>query len=270
MSIFTRKRVIVAVCLLLAAALGATGTAGYLAFVRSPDNSPAEACNGAPGARSVVVSAGASMTQGTLGGDWVGALRGRPELAAYEFVNAGINGNTSADLLARVDTDIVACRPAAVTILVGSNDVRNGTSPDQYRDNLTAIVDRLKARTTARISLMSLPPLGEDLNTDINRTLSRYNAAIRETAARAGVDYVPVHERMVDILARHNDRRPFDFSFPLALTAATRHYVFGQSWDDVARSGGRELLIDHIHLNDRGAAQLTELAANWLTTALEP
>src|SRR3712207_2281363 len=98
MSIFTRKRVIVGVCLLLAAALGATGTAGYLAFVRSPDNSPAEACNGAPGARPVVVSAGASMTQGTLGGDWVGALRGRPELAEYEFVNAGINGNTSADL----------------------------------------------------------------------------------------------------------------------------------------------------------------------------
>ncbi|MGV9294030.1 SGNH/GDSL hydrolase family protein [Amycolatopsis sp. NPDC003676] len=265
--IFTKKRVTVAACLLLAAALGAVGTAGYLAFLRSPANTPAEACadRTASRTRPVVVSAGASMTQGTLGADWVGALRGRPDLAGYEFVNAGVNGDTSSGLRARVDTDIVACRPAAVTILVGANDVRSGTPLDQYRDDLTAIVHRLQAQTTARISLMSLPPLGEDLTTEINRTLARYNAAIKQIAMQTGADYVPAYERMADILARYGDRQPYGFTFPLALSAATRHYVFGQSWDDIASNGGRELLIDHIHLSDRGAAQITELVANWLT-----
>ncbi|UJW28509.1 GDSL-type esterase/lipase family protein [Saccharothrix sp. AJ9571] len=261
--VLTKKRVLLAACLVLVATLGVFGTAGYLAFVRAPDGTPAEACAGEQ-ARPVVVNAGASMTQGTLGGDWVGALREKPEFAAYEFVNAGVNGDTSADLLARVDTDVMACRPAAVTVLVGTNDVRNGVPLADYRANLTGIVDRLKSGTNARIALMSLPPLGEDPDTGVNRTLSGFNAAIKETAARAGVDYLPVHERMTGILAQRTGLQPYDFSFPLALWAATEYYVFGQSWDDVTRGAGRELLIDHIHLNDRGAAQLTELATDWL------
>ncbi|QFU88436.1 GDSL-type esterase/lipase family protein [Amycolatopsis sp. YIM 10] len=263
--ILTRKRVLVAAALVLVATLGTVGIAGYLAFLRAPANTPAEACGGGATSRPAVVSAGASMTQGTLGGDWVGDLRGRPEFAGYEFVNAGHNGDTAADLLARVDTDVVACRPAAVLVLVGSNDVRDGTPLERYRADLTAIVDRLRTGTTARIALLSLPPLGEDLTTDINRSLAGYNAAIEETAGRSGVDFLPVHRRMLDLLGPDTDRRPYDFSFPLALSAATRHYVLGQSWDDIARGGGRALLIDHIHLNDRGAARLADVAAEWLT-----
>jgi acyl-CoA thioesterase I len=265
MKLRTKKRTIVAGCLLLAVVLGVTAITGYLAFVRSPANTPAEICGDGPrpGIRPVVVTAGASMTQGTLGGDWVGGLR--DQLTAYEFVNAGVNGNTSADLRARVDTDIVACRPAAVTILIGSNDVRDRVPLEEYRDNLSAIVHQVQARTTARIALMSLPPLGEDLNTEINRVLAGYNAAVKQTAAQARVDYVPVYERMADILAQPGNQ-PYDFSFLQAFWAAAQHYVLGNSWDDVARDAGRALLIDHLHLSDRGAAQITELTANWLAT----
>jgi len=162
----------------------------------------------------------------------------------------------------------VACRPAAVTILVGTNDVRNGVPLDQYRDNLAAIVERIKTHSTARIALMSLPPLGEDLDAAINRTLSGYNAAIKETATHTHVDYVPVYERMADVLGQRGDRPPYDFTVALALSAATQHYVLGRSWDDIARSGSRELLIDHIHLSDRGAAEVTDLVTGWLAAAL--
>ncbi|MEU7803370.1 GDSL-type esterase/lipase family protein [Micromonospora arborensis] len=263
-----KKRIFIALCLLLVGVLGAAGTVGYLTFLRSPANPPAEACadGRAQGSPAVVVAAGASMTQGTLGADWVGALRDRPEHQGYEFVNAGVNGDTSADLLQRLDTDVVACRPSAVTLLIGTNDVRDGVPLNQYRDNLRAIVDRVKSGTTARIALMSLPPLGEDLNTEINQKLAGYNAAIKETAAQAEVDYLPVHERMVDLLRqRGGDPAPYDFSFPLAFGAATQHYLFGRSWDEVARAGGRELLVDHIHVNNRGGAIIVELAAQWLS-----
>ncbi|MFI6783977.1 SGNH/GDSL hydrolase family protein [Micromonospora sp. NPDC050276] len=254
--------------------LGAGGAVGFLTFVRAPVNPPAEACadEHTSDSRPVVVAAGASMTQGTLGADWVGALRARPELHGYEFVNAGVNGSTSADLRQRVDTDILACHPNAVTILVGTNDVRDGVSLNQYRDNLNAIVDLIKSRATARIALMSLPPLGEDLDTAINRKLTAYNTAIKEAAARAQADYLPVYEQMVEFLQqRGSDPAPYDFSFALAFGAATQHYLFGHSWDDVARNGGRELLVDHIHLNDRGGAIITDLAAQWLSeTQLRP
>ncbi|MFI7549355.1 SGNH/GDSL hydrolase family protein [Micromonospora sediminimaris] len=264
-----KKRLVIVACLLLVGALGAAGTVAYLAFGRPAANPPTEACADGrrPDAPPTVVAAGSSSTQGTLGADWVGALRERPENRGYEFVNAGVNGDTSADLRQRVDTDIIACRPAAVIIMIGGNDVRDDVPLDQYRDNLSAIVDRVESRTTARVALLSLPPLSEDLDSDLNRKLGTYNTVIQQTATRAEVDYLPVHEQLVDILRqRVTDPAPYDFSFPLAFGAATQHYLLGRSWDEVARDGGRELLVDHVHLNDRGGAIITELAAEWLAT----
>jgi lysophospholipase L1-like esterase len=256
-----KRAIVITISLLLAAALCATGTVAYLTFLRPADNPPADAC-ATRATRPRVVAAGASMTQGSLGADWVASLRAA--FPAYEFVNAGSNGDTTADLLQRVDTDIVACRPAAVTLLIGTNDVRNGVPPAEYRANLRAIVDRVRSGTGARVALMSLPPFGEDLNAPINRTLTGYNAAIKDLAARTGTDYLALHERMADIL-RHGTRTSYGFSFPLAFTVAAQHYLLRRTWDEIARAGGRELLVDHIHLTDRGGALVTELAGGWLT-----
>ncbi|NYI05736.1 SGNH/GDSL hydrolase family protein [Allostreptomyces psammosilenae] len=262
------RRVALALCLLLVGVLGVGSVPGYLTFLRGPDNPPAEACaDGNTPGRPVVVAAGASMTQGTLGADWVGALRDRPEYRGHEVVNAGVNGSTSADLRQRVDSDIVACRPDAVVVLIGANDVRGDVPPEEYRENLEAIVDRVSARTTARIALMSLPPLGEDLDSELNRRLAGYNAVIEETATGSGADYLPLHERMADLLRqRAGEPTPYAFSFPLAYVAATKHYLLGRSWDEVARSHRLELLVDHLHLSDRGGAIVTDLTAQWLST----
>lgn len=268
-----KKRIAVTLSLLLAGLLAAAGTVGYLTFLRSPANPPAEACAGGrkPAGRPVVVAAGASMTQGTQGADWVGALRDRPEFRGYEFVNAGVNGSTSADLRERVDTDVVACGPDAVTLLIGTNDVRNGVPVEQYKENLGAIIDRVRTRTTARIALMSLPPLGEDLGADINHTLGAYNAAIKETATRTQATYLPLHEQMAETLRqRGGNGTPYDFSFALAYGAAAEHYLLRRSWDEVARGNGLELLVDHIHLSDRGGAIVTGLAAQWLSADNAP
>ncbi|SEG77672.1 Lysophospholipase L1 [Nonomuraea solani] len=250
-----KRLIVISLCLLVAAA----GLVGYLTFLRPPDNPPA-ACTAEP-TRPRVVAAGDSLTQGSLGANWLAALRAKHP--AYEFVNAGINGNTSADLLRRVDSDIVACRPAAVTLLIGTNDVRDDVPLDQYRNNLRGTIERVKAQTGARVALMSLPPLGEDLNTDINRKLTGYNAAIKEIATQANADYLPLHERMAEIL-REGPRTAYDFSFPLAFEAAAQHYLFQRGWDEIARSGGRELLVDHVHLADRGGAIVADLTTDWL------
>ncbi|WP_018349737.1 SGNH/GDSL hydrolase family protein [Longispora albida] len=247
----------------LTGALALAGTAGYLAFARPATNPPAQACPAASPRLPIVVTAGASATQGALGADWVGTLR--TQHPAYEFVNAGVNGSTSADLLARIPS-ITACSPAAVTILIGANDVRNGVPPTTYRTNLEGIVTKL-APSGARIALMSLPPLGEDLTGPMNRKLHEYNAVIRETATRFTLTYLPVNENMTAYLSEHPaTRSPYDFSFPLALTAATQHYILGRSWDEIADRAGRQLLVDHIHLTNRAGTIVTALVSSWLST----
>lgn len=267
--ILTRKRIVLTLGAVLLAVLGAAGTVGYLTFLRAPADPPSAACaNGRPsGTGPVVVAAGASMTHGTLGRDWVGDLRERPEFREYVFVNAGHNGDTSADLRKRVDRDIVACAPDLVTVLIGTNDVRGGVPVEQYRDNLGAVVDRIRERTSARLALMSIPPLGEDLDAEENRKLAAYNTAVRETAERVRADYLPVHERFAERLSDQGGRPGYDFSFATAYLAATQHYLLRRSWDEVARGNGLELFVDHIHLSDRGGALLTDLAAPWLAGA---
>ncbi|MET8863952.1 GDSL-type esterase/lipase family protein [Nonomuraea sp. NPDC004580] len=246
---------------LLVFVLGTAGVVGWLTFLRAPDSPPSAACGAEP-TRPRLVAAGASMTQGSLGADWVGAVRARHP--AYEVVNAGVNGNKVADLLARVETDVVACRPAAVTLLIGTNDVRDDVPPDRYRADLRTLVERVTT-TGARVALMSLPPLGEDLDTGPNLRLPAYNAAIKEVAAATGADYLPLYERMADTLSQAGPRTPYAFSFPLALTVAAQHHLLRRSWDEIAASGGRMLLVDHIHLTDRAASMVTDLTAAWLT-----
>lgn len=137
--------------------------------------------------------------------------------------------------------------------------------PEQYRDNLRAIVDRIRAGTSARIALLSLPPLGERLDAGPNLRLAAYNAAIREIAERTGADYLPLNERMVDLLHRRGGSpRAYDFGFALAYGAAAQHHLLGRTWDEVARSNGLHLFVDHLHLSDRGGAVVTDLAAAWL------
>ncbi|MEU4765160.1 GDSL-type esterase/lipase family protein [Actinosynnema sp. NPDC023794] len=259
------KRAIIALCAVLVGVLGVAGAVGYLAFVRPPVNPPAEACGGegVPGSGPVVVAAGASTTRGTLGADWVGALRDR----GHRLVNAGVNGHTTADLLARVDADVVACRPDAVTLLIGTNDVRGDVPLDEYRADLGAIVARVRSGTTARIALLSLPPLGEDLDGALNVELRDYNAVVEEIATEAGVSYLPLHERMVDALRERDDEpTPFGFDFGVAYLAAAEHHLLGHEWDEVARGNGLRLLVDHVHLSDRGGAIVADLVDGWLST----
>ena len=243
----------------------------YVAFVRPPENHPAAFLRRGRQATTatLVVSAGASSTHASLSGDYVALLRGRLGGRGHEFVNAGVNGDTSGDLLRRLDA-IVACRPDAVTILIGTNDARaalaTGGAPDTFRANLAAILARLNAGTAARVAVLSLPPLGEDLDSESNRVVDRYNAVIREVAAAHGAAYLPLHEELRALIEGdgRGRRTPYAFRPGFLLGNAVRRYAGRQSWDAIADRNGFAALTDGIHLSDRGAAVAARLIAEWL------
>jgi acyl-CoA thioesterase-1 len=146
-----------------------------------------------PSTRVLVVSAGDSLTQGTFSADYVGLLRTKLNGKGYEFVNAGVNGEMSQELLARVQ-EIIACKPDVITILIGTNDVHdlirtNIHDPSNpraslalYRRNLEQIILQIQSETQARVAVLSIPPLGEDLESPANIILRRYNDSVREIA----------------------------------------------------------------------------------------
>jgi lysophospholipase L1-like esterase len=93
----------------------------------------------------------------------------REELAPAEVLNAGVPGNTSADLLKRLARDVLAHQPQVVLIQVGINDSaidvwRNPPAthprvpPDAFRANLLQIIASIRS-TGARILLVAPNPL---------------------------------------------------------------------------------------------------------------
>ena len=68
-----------------------------------------------------VVFAGDSITE-----QWAGL---ETAFAPLKAVNRGISGDSSAGLLSRFEKDILACRPRAVVILIGTNDLSAGIAP---------------------------------------------------------------------------------------------------------------------------------------------
>jgi lysophospholipase L1-like esterase len=77
------------------------------------------------------------------------------------ILNKGIGGNTTADLLARIDNDVLNEGPDLVVLMVGTNDFLNSKkmiSYENYTDNLDAIVKKIKANN-AQVLLLSPPPV---------------------------------------------------------------------------------------------------------------
>jgi acyl-CoA thioesterase-1 len=117
----------------------------------------------AAGAERVLVVLGDSLTAG-LGvarDEAYPALleaRLRREGFAYRVVNAGVSGDTTAGGRRRLDW-VLRAQPDLVVVALGANDGLRALPLDALRDNLTAIVTRLRAAgTRVLLAGMRLPP----------------------------------------------------------------------------------------------------------------
>jgi lysophospholipase L1-like esterase len=234
-----------------------------------------------------VVCFGASLTAGTVSFNYLDLLSARPALAGFRFVNHGVNGDLAWNGLQRLDR-VIAERPDFVTILIGTNDV-NATMSERnqvrykafnhlpvepslawYEQNLGTIVQRLKQETSARLALLSLAVIGEDLEHEANRKINLYNEAVRRVAQKENCAYLPLHERMVAYLHEHDAERAqlpprLEYRDGLHNTGnALALHATGLSWDEVSRRNGLLLTTDCLHLNSIAAGMIADLIEGWL------
>ena len=75
-----------------------------------------------------------------------------PSVAGCQMVNRGQSHDTSAQLLLRLERDVIALKPDLVFLEIGVNDLKSiGALPDEER----AIIDRLKTNRTAIIDRLN-------------------------------------------------------------------------------------------------------------------
>jgi lysophospholipase L1-like esterase len=87
--------------------------------------------------RHAVVFLGDSITEGW--GEGLGAAF--PDIKP---ANRGISGDTTRGVLLRLEEDVLALDPAAVVLLIGTNDLEEGASPEVIAGNLKLIVAALE------------------------------------------------------------------------------------------------------------------------------
>ncbi|WP_256774514.1 MULTISPECIES: SGNH/GDSL hydrolase family protein [unclassified Stenotrophomonas] len=104
-----------------------------------------------------VVFFGDSITEG-----W-GRTGSATFFAGKGYLNRGISGQTTAQMLLRFRQDVIALQPAVVVILAGTNDIAGNTGPASQamiEDNLHSMVELAKAHGIA-VVLSSVLPVSE-------------------------------------------------------------------------------------------------------------
>lgn len=229
--------------------------------------------------KKILICAGDSITHGNMSYNWVKDLS--TQLPNYQVFNAGINADLSYTLLNRLD-DIIAMKPHHINILIGGNDIvaqsyplkKNdryitfnkipwGTQPSlqAYEDNLHKIISRLKNETAASISLMSIAPIGEDLEHPIYKTVEKHNKIVKKVADAEGVLYLPLHEKLHEFLKNNKAQShiPFEKTRNYTTQSAILHIILGWDWDKITQHHKHLLTFDNLHFNSKGGHIIRDL-----------
>ncbi len=190
----------------------------------------------APGEQRVVFM-GDSLTDG-WGRKYGKFFPGKP------YINRGISGQTTPQMLIRFRPDVIALRPKAVVILGGTNDIAGGTGPttlEAIEDNLMSMAELARANGI-RVVLASLPPACDCFRkpTEVRppellaaldmglRKIRALNTWIRQYAEKNGFIYLDYYSAMADeeqMLRReltHDGRHPNDAGYDIMLALAEK------------------------------------------------
>jgi lysophospholipase L1-like esterase len=189
-----------------------------------------------------VVFMGDSITDGWGRGDPSQFFPGKP------YINRGISGQTTPQMLIRFRPDVIALGPKVVVILAGTNDIAGNTGPStlaMIQDNLSSMAELARSHGI-KVVLASLLPVSDyGHNRDgkpINQTTRRppdqilaLNDWMRKQAAAGGMTYLDYFAAMVDDKGRLK----------------------------------QELSDDGLHPNAKGYAVMTPLAEQAISAALK-
>ena len=121
------------------------------------------------------------------------------------YVNRGISGQTTPQMLVRMFPDIIKLQPAAMILLAGTNDVARNTGPAtlaQIADNVQAITELAQAHRIKVVLCSVLPVSDYTARKQIDKRppadILKLNEWLRAYAAKANAVYADYFKATVD------------------------------------------------------------------------
>lgn len=183
---------------------------------------------------------------------WTTTLANRIHLAYPErnirYINAGIGGNSSRQMLARFDEDVLAHQPRWLLLSAGVVEVRRTYQPDRAREsvpleeyvaNLTILISNavnaglqvILLEPTPHARAVTAGPPGVTLQ-NVNNLTRQYATAMAQVAQETSVGFVSLFEKFLEIENR--------------------------------LGGKASLYADEVHLNARGDLLYSQLVYQYL------
>ncbi len=150
------------------------------------------------------------------------------------FINRGISGQTTPQMLVRFRQDVLDLKPEVVIILAGTNDIAGNTGPmtlDEIMGNLKSMAELARANDIEVILCSVLPASDYPWRPGLepNSKIPALNAMIKEYTKIAGIHYLDYFSALVndengmDKKLAHDGVHPtkagYEIMAPLALNA---------------------------------------------------
>lgn len=119
------------------------------------------------------------------------------------YVNRGISGQTTPQMVVRFRQDVIDLHPAAVVILAGTNDVAGNTgpmTPEMTEDNFRSMADLAKANGI-RVILASITPAADypwKRGMEPTPKIRALNAWLKDYCERHSYTYLDYYSAMTD------------------------------------------------------------------------
>lgn len=120
------------------------------------------------------------------------------------YINRGISGQVTPQMLLRFRQDVIALQPKVVVILAGTNDIGGSLGPvdtEQTHSNIMSMVDLARAHNI-KVVLSSLTPVSDYISPQTdkrpNERLKQMNDWMKDYASRNGIVYLDYWTAMLD------------------------------------------------------------------------
>lgn len=125
------------------------------------------------------------------------------------YINKGIGGEKSSDLLERMKESIYDYNPQRVVLLIGTNDINANIPLDEIASNISLIIKKIqKNNSQTEIFVESVLPVNKNTDADKvdldtigrrdNRDIKKLNEMIRLVCEKTGVTYIDAYDEFTD------------------------------------------------------------------------
>lgn len=234
---------------------------------------------------------GDSLTAGNIGASYLEVLKAEENLAMCNLINAGENGFTMAGLQLKLESYLKENNtPEALVLEAGANDLllphmqksgsawdpfirklkRHGSTPASsardFRRVCSAVLSTALDGGITQVYVCTIPCLGEDLNTELNKQREEYNGILRDLCLEYSNDLfncicLDAALEVETILA--GSRSDWLFSSPEELHHDAQ-FIIENGEDILCQERKLLLTIDGAHLNKRGARVFSSLIMKYL------